>query len=70
VKKQYTDEELLTDIEAVTAGNDPAEAERNAYFNDPANAAEIEKQQARIDRIIAEYNETIKTKESQYEQSE
>lgn len=29
--------------------------ERNAYFTDPANAAEIEEQQARMDLIIALY---------------
>ena len=30
--------------------------ERTAYFTDPANAAEIEEQQARMDLIIALYN--------------
>ena len=29
--------------------------ERNAYFTDPANAAEIEEQQARMDLVIALY---------------
>lgn len=31
------------------------EKERNAYFTDPANAAEIEEQQAKMDLIIALY---------------
>ena len=39
MRKRYTDAELLAGIQAVTAGTDPAEAERNAYFSDPANAA-------------------------------
>ena len=56
MKKHYTEEELLADIEAVTNGTDPAQVERDAYFADPANAAAIEEQQARMDRIIAEYN--------------
>ena len=55
MKKRYTDEEILADIEAVTKGTDPSEAERDAYFNDPANAAAIEEQQARMDLIIALY---------------
>ena len=55
MKKRYTNAELLADIQAVTAGADPAEAERNAYFADPANAAEIEEQQARMDLVIALY---------------
>ena len=56
MKKRFTDKEILADIEAVTNGTDPEEAERDAYFNDPANAAEIEEQQARMDLIIALYN--------------
>ena len=31
------------------------EKERNAYFTDPANAAEIEEQQAKMDLVIALY---------------
>lgn len=31
------------------------EQERDAYFSDPANAAEIEEQQARMDLVIALY---------------
>ena len=56
MKKRYTDAELLADIEAVSAGTDPAEAERDDYFADPANAAEIEERQARMDLVIALYN--------------
>ena len=56
MKKRYTDAELLADIEAVTAGTDPAEAERDTYFADPANAADIEERQARMDLVIALYN--------------
>ena len=56
MKKRYTDAELLADIEAVTSETDPAEVERDAYFADPANAAEIEEQQARMDLVIALYN--------------
>lgn len=55
MKKKYTDKELLADIQAVTAGTDPAEAERDAYFNDPANAEKIEEQQARMDLVISLY---------------
>ena len=55
MKKRFTDEEILADIEAVTNGIDPSAIERDAYFNDPANAEEIEKQQALMDRVIAEY---------------
>ena len=53
MRKKYTDAELLADIQAATAGTDPAEAERDAYFADPANAEEIEEYQARMDLVIA-----------------
>lgn len=56
MKREYTDAELLADIEAVLSGPDPAEIERDAYFNDPANAKEIAEQQAQMDLIIALYN--------------
>ena len=56
MKREYTDTELLADIEAVLSGPDPAEIERDAYFNDPANAKEIAEQQAQMDLIIALYN--------------
>lgn len=55
MRKHYTDAELLADIQAVTDAPDPAEVKRDAYFADPANADEIEKEQARIDRVIANY---------------
>ena len=53
MKKHYTDAELIADIRDVVAGNDPSEKERNAYFSDPANAADIEEQQSRMDLVIA-----------------
>lgn len=56
MKREYTDAELLADIEAVLSGPDPAEIERDAYFNDSANAKEIAEQQAQMDLIIALYN--------------
>ena len=62
MKKRYTDAELLADIQVVTAGTDPAEAERNAYFADPANAAEIEEQQTRMDLVIAANNKQSRTR--------
>ena len=55
MKRNYTEEELIADIEAVSTGNDPARKERDAYFADPANAAEIAAQQARMDMVIALY---------------
>ena len=42
---------VKSEIEAGTVSDD--EVERDAYFADPANAAEIEEQQARMDLIIA-----------------
>ncbi len=62
MKKRYTDAELLADIQVVTAGTDPAEAERNAYFADPANAAKIEEQQTRMDLVIAANNKQSRTR--------
>ena len=56
MKREYTDTELLADIEAVLSGPDPAEIERDVYFNAPANAKEIAEQQAQMDLIIALYN--------------
>lgn len=53
MKKHYTDAELIADIQTVAAGNDPSEKERDAYFADPANAADIEEQQSRMDLVIA-----------------
>lgn len=53
MKKHYTDAELIADIRDVVAGNDPSEKERDAYFADPANAADIEEQQSRMDLVIA-----------------
>lgn len=55
MKKHYTDAELIADIHDVAAGNDPSEKERDAYFSDPANAADIEEQQARMDLVIELY---------------
>ena len=55
MKKRYTDAELLADIQSITPETDPARAERDAYFADPANEAAIEEQQARMDLIIALY---------------
>ena len=56
--RYLSDEELAADIarlkgeiEAGTISSD--EAERDAYFNDPANAAAVEEQQARMDLVIA-----------------
>lgn len=55
-KKEYTDAELLEDIDNLMKNEDPAEKERDAYFSDPANAEEIAEQQARMDLVIALYN--------------
>lgn len=55
MKKHYTDAELIADIQTVAAGNDPSEKERDAYFADPANAADIEEQQSRMDLVIELY---------------
>lgn len=55
MKRNYTEEELIADIEAVSARNDPAKKERDAYFADPANAAEIAAQQTRMDLVCALY---------------
>lgn len=56
MKKKYTDAELLADIQKVISEPDPAEIERDAYFNDPANAQEIAQQQAHMNLVIALYN--------------
>ena len=58
--KYLTEEELIAEIAQIKRDIersviDPEEKERNAYFTDPANAAEIEEQQARMDLIIALY---------------
>lgn len=55
-KRTYTDEELLQDIDMVMNGKDPAEVERDAYFNDPANAEAIKAQQSRMELVIALHN--------------
>lgn len=54
--REYTDAEILADIDAISSAPDPEEIERDAYFNDPANAQEIAEQQARMDLVIALYN--------------
>ena len=46
-------EEMMRDIKTGKISDD--EAERDAYFYDPANAAAIEEQQARMDLVIALY---------------
>jgi len=56
MKKHYTEAELLADIQSISPETDPTVAERDAYFADPANAAAIEEQQARMDLMIALYN--------------
>lgn len=58
--KYLTDAELKDEIakikEMIASGKiSEDEEERNAYFSDPANAAEIAKQQAQMDLIIALY---------------
>ena len=55
-KNKYTDAEILADIDAITSAPDPEETERDAYFRNPENTAEIEEQQARMDLVIAMYN--------------
>ena len=56
MKRTYTDEELLRDMDMVMNGKDPAEAERDAYFNDPANAEAVKAQQSRMELVIALHN--------------
>lgn len=46
--------QMMQDIKAGKISED--EAERDAYFNDSANAKEIAEQQAQMDLIIALYN--------------
>ncbi len=53
MKREYTDDELLADIKAVSNGEDPSIEERNAYFADPSNADTIKMQQERMDLVIA-----------------
>lgn len=55
-QREYTDAEILADIDAICSAPDPEEIKRDAYFNDPANAQEIAGQQAQIDLVIALYN--------------
>ena len=55
-RRKYTDAEILADIDAITSAPDPEGIARDAYFADPANAAAIEEQQARMDLVIALYN--------------
>ncbi len=55
-----TDEQIATEVAQIKKDIangivSDEEKERNAYFTDPANAAEIEEQQARMDLIIALY---------------
>ena len=40
-KNKYTDAEILADIDAITSAPDPEETERDAYFRNPENTAEI-----------------------------
>ena len=56
--KYMTDAELTAEVAQIKAEIEAGivsdeEKERDAYFNDPAAAAEIEDQQARMDLIIA-----------------
>ncbi len=52
-----TDEQLAAEVSHIAANLETTyaeqSAERDAYFNDPANAEEIEEQQARMDLVIA-----------------
>jgi DNA-binding XRE family transcriptional regulator len=55
-----TDAELDAELEQIKKMIESGEIsedekERNAYFTDPANAAEIEEQQAKMDLVIALY---------------
>ena len=56
--KYLTDAEITAEVAKIKAEIEAGivsdeEKERDAYFNNPANAAEIEEQQARMDLIIA-----------------
>ncbi len=55
-QREYTDEELLSDIRQVTETPSQEDLEREAWFNDPANAQEIAERQARMDMVVALYN--------------
>lgn len=62
MKKEHadflTDAQLAAEIAELAANPALAKtesAERDTYFTDPANAAEIEEQQARMDLVIALY---------------
>lgn len=55
-----TEEQIAAEVEQMkreieSGAISAEEKERNAYFSDPANAAEIEEQQARMDLVIALY---------------
>lgn len=57
-RKEYTDAEILAEIDEIM--KDPAaisedEAERNAYFTDPANAEEVKAMFDRMEIIEAMY---------------
>lgn len=55
-----TDAEIAAEVDKLMANFDEEyaeqSAERDAYFDDPANAEEIAEQQARMDLVIALYN--------------
>lgn len=58
--RYMTDAELDAEVEQIKKMIESGEIsedekERNAYFTDPANAAEIEEQQAKMDLVIALY---------------
>lgn len=60
MKKQrvYTDEEIIAEIDSVLANPEKIsedEAERNAYFTDPANAEEINALFARMELMETLY---------------
>ena len=74
MKKQedWTDEEIIANIaeifERAKKGiRSQEELERDAYFNDPANAKEVEEMMARMDLVEAMYKARREAKLSQAE---
>lgn len=59
--RHLTDSELTAEIEQIKKHIESGmisedEAERDAYFNDPANAEAVKAQQSRMDLVIALHN--------------
>ena len=69
-QREYTDAEIIAEIDSVLADPEKIsedEAERNAYFTDPANAEEVNALFARMELVEALYKARLEAGLTQQE---